>query len=202
MSPLKRSNNIAARMGRWSASHWKTAVFGWLAFVVAALVIGTASSARRTIDEQDANVGQAHRGRPDPQATPASTQTAQTEIVLVQSKTLDVEDPGVPRQASTTSSQRRRAVHDDQEPPLAARRRPRRPDLARRPHRAGRVGHEGHAEDRREATSTRSPPRPTKVAKAHPGFYVGEAGSVSSGKALEQDVQRAARRRPASARSR
>ncbi len=33
MSPLKRSNNIAARMGRWSASHWKTAVFGWLAFV-------------------------------------------------------------------------------------------------------------------------------------------------------------------------
>src|SRR6266487_1419735 len=36
-SPLKRSNNIAARMGRWSASHWKTAVFGWLAFVVAAI---------------------------------------------------------------------------------------------------------------------------------------------------------------------
>ena len=27
MSPLKNSNNLAARMGRWSASHWKTAVF-------------------------------------------------------------------------------------------------------------------------------------------------------------------------------
>ena len=40
MSPLKSSNNIAARMGRWSASHWKTAVFGWLAFVVAAVFIG------------------------------------------------------------------------------------------------------------------------------------------------------------------
>ena len=35
MSPLKRSTNIAARMGRWSASHRKTAIFGWLAFVVA-----------------------------------------------------------------------------------------------------------------------------------------------------------------------
>ena len=35
MSPLQRSNNIAARMGRWSAGHWKTAVFGWLVFVVA-----------------------------------------------------------------------------------------------------------------------------------------------------------------------
>ena len=35
MSPLKQSKNIAARMGRWSASHWKTAIFGWLAFVIA-----------------------------------------------------------------------------------------------------------------------------------------------------------------------
>src|SRR5262245_39038521 len=34
--------NLAARAGRWSASHWKTATFGWLAFVVAAVVIGGA----------------------------------------------------------------------------------------------------------------------------------------------------------------
>ena len=40
MSPLKQSNSIAARMGRWSASHWKTAVFGWLAFVVVVVVVG------------------------------------------------------------------------------------------------------------------------------------------------------------------
>ncbi len=40
MSPLKRSDNFAARMGRWSARHRKIAVFGWLAFVVAAVVIG------------------------------------------------------------------------------------------------------------------------------------------------------------------
>ena len=40
MSPLKRSNNIAARMGRWSASHRKSAILGWLAFVVLAVVIG------------------------------------------------------------------------------------------------------------------------------------------------------------------
>ncbi|MGC9665065.1 MMPL family transporter [Planosporangium sp. 12N6] len=33
-------HNIAARMGRWSASHRKTAIFGWLAFVVLAVVIG------------------------------------------------------------------------------------------------------------------------------------------------------------------
>ena len=32
MSP-HRSGGIAARAGRWSAQHRKTAIFGWLAFV-------------------------------------------------------------------------------------------------------------------------------------------------------------------------
>src|SRR3954447_9115718 len=36
----KRPRNLAARMGRWSASHWKTATFGWLALVVVAFGIG------------------------------------------------------------------------------------------------------------------------------------------------------------------
>jgi hypothetical protein len=34
-------------MGRWSPSHWKTAVFGWLAFVVAAITIGNAVCTNR-----------------------------------------------------------------------------------------------------------------------------------------------------------
>ena len=41
MSPT-RPNNVAARMGRWSADHWKTATFGWLAFVVVAVFLGGA----------------------------------------------------------------------------------------------------------------------------------------------------------------
>src|ERR671918_323298 len=36
------SRNPAARAGRWSASHWKTATFGWIAFVVLAVVLGGA----------------------------------------------------------------------------------------------------------------------------------------------------------------
>ena len=35
-----RNRNLAARMGRWSADHWKTATFGWLAFVVVAFALG------------------------------------------------------------------------------------------------------------------------------------------------------------------
>ena len=60
MSPLKRSTNLAARMGRWSAHHWKTAVFGWLAFVVAAFVIGNALGTSY-LDENDTNVGEARK---------------------------------------------------------------------------------------------------------------------------------------------
>jgi len=60
MSPLKRSNNIAARMGRWSAGHWKTAVFGWLAFVIASLVVGMQVGTKQ-LSNDDANVGQAKR---------------------------------------------------------------------------------------------------------------------------------------------
>ena len=41
MSRNKNQNrNLAARMGRWSAAHWKTATFGWLAFVIVAFVLG------------------------------------------------------------------------------------------------------------------------------------------------------------------
>jgi protein involved in temperature-dependent protein secretion len=30
MSRARHHPNLAARMGRWSAGHWKTATFGWL----------------------------------------------------------------------------------------------------------------------------------------------------------------------------
>src|SRR5688572_16894224 len=90
MSPLKPSNNIAARMGRWSASHWKTAVFGWLAFVIAALVIGQVVGTK-TIDPKDANVGQARQA--DKMLEQAGFQTDDlNEIVLIQSETLTVKD--------------------------------------------------------------------------------------------------------------
>jgi uncharacterized membrane protein YdfJ with MMPL/SSD domain len=32
--------NLAGRAGRWSAAHWKTAAFGWIAFAVVAVVVG------------------------------------------------------------------------------------------------------------------------------------------------------------------
>src|SRR5579885_942723 len=182
MSPLRQSNNIAARMGRWSASHWKTAVFGWLAFVIAAVLIGQAVGTKQ-IDQNNANVGQAHKA--DQILRDAGFQAdPQTEIVLVQSKTLTATDPAF------------RAVVDD----VVATVEPFRTiENLRSPYDAGRadqISADGHtalvewdmkgddkwATKRIEALTTAT----ANVAKAHPAFYVGEAGSISSGKALDE----------------
>src|SRR4029453_6414740 len=87
-----RSYNIAARMGHWSATHWKTAVFGWLAFVIAAAAIG-AVVGQKTTAMQSPDVGQAKKAdnilkqAGFPQADPL------TEIVVIQSPRLTVTDP-------------------------------------------------------------------------------------------------------------
>src|SRR5262249_50535769 len=39
MSRSKPYSNLAARMGRWSAAHWKTSTFGWLALLVVAFAV-------------------------------------------------------------------------------------------------------------------------------------------------------------------
>src|SRR5262249_26250626 len=91
MSPLRKSNNLAARMGRWSANHWKTAVFGWLAFVIAAVLVGQTIGTKQ-IDQRDANTGQSHKA--DRILRDAGFQAdPQTQIVAAQSKTLTAGAP-------------------------------------------------------------------------------------------------------------
>jgi RND superfamily putative drug exporter len=41
------SLNLAGRAGRWSAGHWKTATFGWIAFVLLAVALGTGVGAKQ-----------------------------------------------------------------------------------------------------------------------------------------------------------
>jgi uncharacterized membrane protein YdfJ with MMPL/SSD domain len=97
MSPLKHSTNLAARMGRWSTAHRKTAIFGWLAFVIVAFAIGTMTGTKQ-IDQNDANVGEsrtADRIIDDAGFTvDAKGETIQesSEMVLLQSKTLTIKD--------------------------------------------------------------------------------------------------------------
>ncbi|HEV2713215.1 MAG TPA: MMPL family transporter [Gaiellaceae bacterium] len=60
MPSLEHSTNVAARMGRWSARRRKTAIFGWIAFVVAAAVLGAALGTK-TLDPADNAVGESNR---------------------------------------------------------------------------------------------------------------------------------------------
>jgi uncharacterized membrane protein YdfJ with MMPL/SSD domain len=52
--------NLAARAGRWSAAHWKTATFGWLAFVVLAVVLGGAIGTK-SLGDNDGIPGESGR---------------------------------------------------------------------------------------------------------------------------------------------
>jgi len=182
MSPLKRSNNIAARMGRWSASHWKTAVFGWLAFVVAALAIGM-QVGTKNIDMQDANVGQSNKAdkilqKGFPQADP------QTEFVLVQSARTTVADPAFRATVNDVlGAVKGNPAIKNLKSPLD----PKNGDQVSKNRRTVIVTWK--MKGKYDAAKTKIDTIEASVAKVgdrHPGFYVGEAGSVSSGKALDK----------------
>ena len=84
-----RNRNIAARMGRWSAAHWKTATFGWLAFVVVAFALAAWSARRASTRMTTAPVSRvAWTGS----STPGFKQPA-GESVLIQSRSARVSDP-------------------------------------------------------------------------------------------------------------
>ena len=55
-----KSNNLAARMGRWSANHWKTATFGWLAFVLVVFALG-GMAGTKSIDPNEPGPGESGR---------------------------------------------------------------------------------------------------------------------------------------------
>ena len=77
------SKNLAARAGRWSASHRKTAILGWILFVVLATVIG-GSVGQRNLDVSAMGNGESKRGELIIAAADFPEQV--TEQVLVQGK--------------------------------------------------------------------------------------------------------------------
>jgi uncharacterized membrane protein YdfJ with MMPL/SSD domain len=98
MSPLQHSKGVAARMGRWSANHWKTATLAWLAFVVLSVLMGVTLGTRQ-IKATDANVGESRTadriiadGGFSTDKEGNSTKQ-QFEMVIIQSPTLTANDP-------------------------------------------------------------------------------------------------------------
>jgi uncharacterized membrane protein YdfJ with MMPL/SSD domain len=82
--------NLAGRAGRWSAAHWKTATFGWIAVALLLVVLGSVVGTRKLTDAEYAS-GQAARAQTILQQ--AGFNTPATESVLVQSRTSTYDKP-------------------------------------------------------------------------------------------------------------
>ncbi len=181
MPAKTHKKNLAARMGRWSANHWKTATFGWLAFVVVAFALGMAGT--KSIDPNTA--GPRESGRMD-RILDAGFKRPAAESVLIQSRTL-----------STTDAAFTAAVGD-----VVARLS--KLEVVQNVH-TGQVSPDGHSalvefEIRGAADEAAEKIDPVlaqvdAAQKAHPQLYVGEFGMASAVDALattvEQDLGKA-----------
>jgi uncharacterized membrane protein YdfJ with MMPL/SSD domain len=83
------ARTVAGRAAHWSATHRKTAILGWLAFVVVAFAIGKAAG-QETIFGADQFTGEA--GRAEHTLEDAGLRP-NDEVVLVQSEQLTIDDP-------------------------------------------------------------------------------------------------------------
>src|SRR5262245_37785179 len=104
---MQEKRNIAARAGRWSARHRKTAIFGWLAFVVIALVVGS-SVGMKTLSQDETGVGDSARATA---ITKDAFPEKAAESVLIQSKTLDASNPKFKAAVSDVSSRLSKTAH-------------------------------------------------------------------------------------------
>src|ERR671936_2172879 len=58
---MQATRSLAARAGRWSAQHRKTAIIGWLVFVLAAFAIGGAIGTKQLGNSQTSRTGESGR---------------------------------------------------------------------------------------------------------------------------------------------
>jgi uncharacterized membrane protein YdfJ with MMPL/SSD domain len=168
--------NLAARAGRWSAAHWKTATLGWLAFVAAAVVLG---SLHGTISQTDAEQTNGQAARAEQMLAAAHVRNTASENVLVRSRTLTASAPAF------------RSVLDQA-----------RATLTRTEHvrnvRLGAVSKDGHLalvgfKIRGDSNTADARVQPAldataRLAKANPGFTIAEVGDASISKAMNTVV--------------
>jgi uncharacterized membrane protein YdfJ with MMPL/SSD domain len=169
-NPQKR--NLAARMGTWSAAHWKTATFGWLGLVVVAFALGGQIGTKQ-IDPNAKGPGES--GRMDKVLDAGFKQPA-GESVLIQNRSLQT---GTPAFAA--------AVHDvvARLSKVAVVRNVRTPKIAGDRH-AVLVDFDISG-DKDTAADRLDPVLNTvdDAAKAHPSFFVGEFGDASAAKGVD-----------------
>src|SRR3954451_17579305 len=109
MTPTRSSPpNFAARMGRWSATHRKKAILGWLAFVVVAVVIGAATG-MRMLSDSDSLTGESATAQRI--LDRAGLEHPASETIIVSSKTATAADPEFRSAIAAAVAVVRRADH-------------------------------------------------------------------------------------------
>ncbi|MGH2976759.1 MAG: MMPL family transporter [Gaiellaceae bacterium] len=164
--------NLAARAGRWSAAHWKTATFGWLAFVAAAVVLG---SLHGTIPQTDAEQTNGQAARAEQMLKAAHVKNVASENVLVRSGTLTASSPAFRRTVADVRATLARTAH------------------VRHVH-LGDVSKDGHlalvgfdiggSADTADARVQPALDAVGRLAGAHPGYTISEVGDASISKAM------------------
>jgi uncharacterized membrane protein YdfJ with MMPL/SSD domain len=174
--------NLAARAGRWSASHWKTATFGWIALAVAAVVIGGAVGTKQ-LGGNEGIPGESGRMEA---ILDKEFKSPAGETVLIQSKELTAQSPAF-REAVDDVVQAVSALPDvvNVRSPLAR-------------GGAGQISADGHSAIVRldirgdpEKAADKVDPVLDAVADAkaaNPGLYVGMFGDASSEKEIDGSV--------------
>src|SRR5207244_1780459 len=179
MSRARQNSNPAARVGRWSAAHWKTATFGWLALVLLVFAVGGQVGTKQA-DPNRAGPGES--GRMD-RVLDAGFKVPASESVLIQSRSTRAGTPAfdaavkdvVARLATVPAVQNVRSPLD--------------------PANAGQIAKGSHAalvefEIRGDSTKAMDKLDPilksvADAQRAHPGFFVGEFGGASAAKAVD-----------------
>ncbi len=163
-------------MGRWSAAHWKTATFGWLAFVVVAFALG-GMVGTKNIDPNTAGPGPVGPHGQDPRRR------------LQAARRRERPDPEplacVGEPAFNAAIARRRR------PRLEGRGRAERPLEPG----TGQISKDGHSAlvefdirgDKDKAADKIGPVLDSVAAaqRAHPGFFIGEFGDASAPKGVD-----------------
>jgi uncharacterized membrane protein YdfJ with MMPL/SSD domain len=173
--------NLAARAGRWSAGHWKTAAAVWLLLVAAAVVAGHVAGTHRLADSEMAT-GEAARA--ERILAGAGFKTPASEAVLVRSAAIGAADPAFRRVVQAVLVELR---------PL--------PQVSNlRTGAAGQVSTDRHAQliqfdmkGKADTAYERVEPVLEAVAglqRAHPGFTIAEFGQASATKELNDTMGR------------
>jgi uncharacterized membrane protein YdfJ with MMPL/SSD domain len=173
--------NLAARAAHWSATHRKTAIFGWFGFVLFAVLIGQMVS-QKTIfgaDQFNGESGRAEHTLEDAGLRPND------EVVMVQSKNRTIADPEF-RAAIVQTTRRLSRTKDVQnvKSPLSG-------DAAVSADKRSALvefqitGNSEHAADRIKPSQDAV----SSVQAVHPGLRIEQFGNVSTNKELNDTFQ-------------